>query len=142
MHLSTDTVNLCNTVSFPTLYPCNKALEFAIVVPITFEVIVVDEKLQVARCSTISLEMLACTCHCCAHIVEVAEVVLPVGGIAAYVTCTTGLVALRAPESKYSLAIGITARDSLVDNIPSLNLALASSHHCANPLVHSPSKGV
>ena len=41
-----------------------------------------------------------------------------------------------------TLAVGIAARDGLVDHIPGLHLSVASVHHTADPLLHSPCKGV
>ena len=78
MHLSTDTINLGHAISFPIMNPLNQALQLTIVVPIAFQVIIVDEEFQFLRVAIMVGKALASISHGCANIVEVAEIILPV----------------------------------------------------------------
>ena len=81
VHLCAYAVNLRHAVSFPFLYPVDERSELFVVVPETFEIIVVDEQLDVVG------TVFAGKAACLAHIFEVAHIVLPVEGIATHVPC-------------------------------------------------------
>ena len=76
VHLSTDTVDNCFAVRFPTCDPLDQALELLVVVPVAFKVVVVDEELEVGGVASEFLEVLTGKLNGDANEV-VAQVVAP-----------------------------------------------------------------
>lgn len=76
VHLSTDTVDNCFAVRFPTCNPLNQALELLVVVPVAFKVVVVDEELEVGGVASELLEVLTSKLNGDANEV-VAQIVAP-----------------------------------------------------------------
>ena len=136
MHLTANTINLGNAVLLPLADPMNQTLEFLVVS--SFEVIIIDEELQLLRISTSISKALASCSYSSANILKVTQVILPVEIILGIIgrNCTT----CGRLELVETIAILICTRDSLVYNIPSLHLALGSFHHAVNPLLQNRSK--
>ncbi len=128
MHLAANTVNLRRAVSLPALNPLDEALQLAVLVPVALQVVVVDEELDALG------TVLASQAYSCAHVVEVAQIVLP-----EEVVDIVGRSVLQGIDA---LAVRLTAGDGLVDHIPRHDFALAGLHHAADPLLHGPGQGV
>ena len=91
MHLTADTINLGNAISLPILDPLFQTLQLAIAVPITLQVIVIDEELQILRVSTSISKALASCSYSSANIIKVTQVILPVEIVLGIIgrNCTT-----------------------------------------------------
>ena len=143
MHLSADTVDLGHTVGLPFLNPVHHRpyllagtdTVLGRDVPDSFEVIVVDEELHILG------TVLAGQATSLTDVVEVAQVVLPVEIVAAYVPCgigiTAGVVGCGVLQRVVALTVIATAGDRLVHEIPAFHLTVAGFHHTLDPLVHS-----
>ena len=137
MHLSTDTIDLSNAILLPTLDPIDERLNLVVVVPVAFEVIVVDEELELTIVATLLFErlsiVLASKTNSLTDILEVAHAILPEEVV--------GIVGTSMLESIETTVITITC-DCLVDNIPSLDMTLTCFHHSCNPLIHCPDESI
>ena len=127
MHLRTDTIDLCACL-FPLADPVDQRFELVVVVPGRLEVVVVDEELEVGRVGALDGSVsAACSLLGGNHVIDIAEVVLPEEVVG------------RAFGSMLQVVEAVdvaTARNGLVDQIPSLHLAGCSIHHAADPKVH------
>ena len=77
MHLGTDTIDPCNSVRLPYAYPMDEAPELLVVIPVRFEIIVVDEKSERSRTAIFCL-ILSGLCNYDTYIILRSQIILPV----------------------------------------------------------------
>ena len=123
----TYTVNMCIAVSFPSFNPFDERFQFAILIPVAFQIVIIDKQFQLI---SISFVMLACQTYCLTDIFNVSQIVLP-----EKISC----IALRCAmlQGKYAFTVRITSGESLVDNIPCFDFAVSCCHDALYPFVHS-----
>ena len=109
MHLTTNAIHFCHAVGLPTLNPLDERFEFAIVVPITLQIIVVNEQSQILR------TILSCQTDSLSGILQVAHIILP-----EEVACRTVVMLQRID----ALTVGTTSRDGAMTlGVPSYLLS-------------------
>ena len=136
VHLRADTVNLGNAICLPLLYPVDERLQLLVLIPVRLKVIVVDEEHNIFR------TILTGKATSLTNIFEVAHEILPVESITAYIPSSIGIISFRVLQCVVALTVITATGDSLVDEIPCLDLAFTGSHHTLDPLVHSIDEGV
>ena len=127
MHLCAYTVNNCQTVCFPLFNPLNQALQLLVVVPVRFQIIIVDKQLHICR------TMGAGQFHCRTYVV-LTQIILPVevvlGICFRYIACR-----LKVIEA---VAVTICTGEWFIHHIPGQYIPFSCFHHTCNPGIHRP----
>ena len=138
VHLCTNTIDnnrlLCIRI-FPQTNPVDQAIQLSVLIPVTFQVVVIDKELQLRWITIVLSKALTCISYGCTNIVDITEIILPVEAIG-YIRRKSISCMLQLIES---ISTFLT-RDRLVHNIPRCNITISSLHHTINPLAHCISK--
>ncbi len=130
MHLCSDPIDDCFTISLPFFDPLDQALQLLVVVPVRFQIVVVNEQLCLLARVCVPASLL---CGHSYHPGNPASRSCSWHRLPIHFLLTGG----RRGRRRYHLH-----GEGFVYHIPGKYIAICSCHHTFNPSVHGPGEGV